>query len=131
MPKQKIPKALREQVWLKHFGKKYEFKCSTHWCANIINVFDFHCGHDIPECHGGATTLVNLYPICARCNLSMGSQYTFAQWNAQIPQKRNCFSKYFCSCIKWQTQSSVMKANGTKSKQNPTSPSDRHLRSHG
>ena len=123
-PKQKIPKAVREQVWLKHFGKKFEMKCMTHWCSNIINVFDFHCGHDIPECRGGATSLVNLYPICARCNLSMGSQFTFSQWNAQIPQKRNCFSKYFCSCIKWQTRSAI-KENGTKSRPTRSNPSGR------
>ena len=79
-PKEKIPKALREQVWLRTFGKVYTAKCSTTWCRNKLTVFDFQCGHDIPESKGGPTRLENLVPICARCNLSMGSQYTFREW---------------------------------------------------
>ena len=80
--KQTIPKALREQVWLRRFGKVYTAKCSTTWCRNKLTVFDFQCGHDIPESKGGPTTIQNLVPICARCNLSMGSQYTFCEWCA-------------------------------------------------
>lgn len=75
-----IPKALREQVWLRTFGEVYTSKCSTTWCRNKLTVFDFQCGHDIPESKGGTTTLHNLVPICARCNLSMGNQYTFREW---------------------------------------------------
>jgi 5-methylcytosine-specific restriction endonuclease McrA len=75
-----VPKALREQVWLTHVGRRYESKCVVRWCKNIMTVFDFHVGHDIPESQGGATEISNLRPICARCNLSMGSQYTVQQW---------------------------------------------------
>jgi hypothetical protein len=78
--KGKIPKALREALWLKHCGKSFEVKCHTTWCQNLITAYDFHAGHNIPECRGGATTLDNLVPICSRCNLSMGSQYTFTEW---------------------------------------------------
>jgi len=81
MIKAKIPKALREQIWLRHIGKKYEGKCRTTWCENTLTVFDFQCGHDIPESKGGATTIENLVPICARCNLSMSNTYTFKEWN--------------------------------------------------
>ena len=73
--KANIPKALREQVWLETFGKVYEHSCHIEWCSNIINVFDFHVGHDIPESKGGTLTIDNLKPICARCNLSMGDNY--------------------------------------------------------
>lgn len=78
--KGKIPKALREALWLKWCGKSFEVKCHTTWCQNQITAYDFHAGHNIPESRGGATSLDNLVPICSRCNLSMGSQYTFDQW---------------------------------------------------
>lgn len=83
--KARIPKALREQLWLATFGGVFQAKCSTSWCTNLITVFDFQCGHNIPESKGGKTTLQNLVPICSRCNLSMGSQYTFEQWNRISP----------------------------------------------
>lgn len=75
-----IPKALREQVWITYAGRVFERKCWIPWCTNTISVFDFHVGHDKPESHGGATEIHNLRPICARCNLSMGSQYSITQW---------------------------------------------------
>jgi 5-methylcytosine-specific restriction endonuclease McrA len=81
MIKQKIPKALREQIWLRDMGKKYEGKCKIIWCENKISVFDFQCGHDTPESHGGETILENLVPICSRCNLSMSNTYTIKEWN--------------------------------------------------
>ena len=67
-----IPKALREQVWIQNVGQRFENKCLVEWCQNKMNVFDFHVGHNVPESKGGATTITNLKPICARCNLSMG-----------------------------------------------------------
>ncbi len=82
-PKQKkkrIPAALREQVWLHRMGKVFEGKCPTTWCQNTITVFDFQSGHNIPESKGGPTTLENLIPLCSRCNLSMGNDYTFEEW---------------------------------------------------
>jgi hypothetical protein len=81
MIKLKIPKALKEQLWLKHYGKSYSGKCLTKWCKNEITVFDFQAGHDVPESKGGETIIENLVPICARCNLSMSNTYTFKEWN--------------------------------------------------
>ena len=80
MIKIKIPRALREQVWLQYLGKKYETDCYIRWCKNNINVFDFHVGHNIPESKGGLTVLENLRPICSRCNLSMGNNYSIDEW---------------------------------------------------
>ena len=80
--KQHIPKALREQCWVHNFGKKYEHTCYIKWCSNKITVFDFHVGHNIPECKGGKLCLENVKPICSRCNHSMGSQYTITEWMA-------------------------------------------------
>lgn len=76
-----IPKALREQVWIQNIGSNFEHKCLVKWCQNQMNVFDFHVGHNIPESKGGSTNINNLKPICARCNLSMGSQYSIEEWS--------------------------------------------------
>ena len=78
--KKKVPKALREQVWIQNVGAKFEDKCTIAWCKNTINVFDFHVGHNIPESKGGKTDINNLKPICSRCNLSMGNQYSITEW---------------------------------------------------
>ncbi len=77
----KIPKALREQVWITHFGKTFEHKCYINWCTNIINVFDFETGHNIPESKGGKTVIENLFPLCSRCNKSMNNHYTIDEFN--------------------------------------------------
>jgi len=76
-----IPKALREQVWIKTFGEVFKTKCYITWCSNTINVFDFHVGHIIPHSKGGSTHIDNLLPICSRCNLSMSDKYTIDEWN--------------------------------------------------
>ena len=81
-----IPKALREQVWLGYMGRAFEGKCRIKWCSNTITAFDFQCGHNVAESKGGKTCLENLVPICARCNVSMGSQYTIDDWNKMGPE---------------------------------------------
>lgn len=80
--KAKIPKALREQVWIAHIGKKFESKCLVSWCQNIISVFNFECGHNVPESKGGATDLTNLRPICSNCNRSMSDDYSIDEFSA-------------------------------------------------
>ncbi len=81
--KKKIPKALREAVWVKHVGRHFEHKCLTPWCLNTMTVFDFQTGHNIPESRGGATTIENLVPICSRCNLSMSNTHTIEEWSTR------------------------------------------------
>jgi 5-methylcytosine-specific restriction endonuclease McrA len=95
--KKKIPKALREAVWIKYAGTNVmSKKCATHWCPNIITAFDFQTGHNIPESKGGPTTIDNLVPLCSRCNQSMGNQYTIDQWNTKFgTKKRSFFSRMF------------------------------------
>ena len=58
--KERVPKAIREQTWLKSFGKVYEHSCYIKWCDNKITVFDFHVGHDKPESKGGKLRVDNL-----------------------------------------------------------------------
>lgn len=96
--KKAIPKAVREQVWLRDMGKQFQGKCKTPWCQTIITLFDFQCGHDIPESKGGKTTLENLVPICCRCNTSMGSKYTFTEWSSNHHLSRPWWRKYLC-CV--------------------------------
>ena len=91
--KQKIPKALREQVWLRTFGRVFNNKCYVSWCSNMLNPFDFEVGHIIPESKGGSTTLDNLLPICSKCNKSMGSQYTIHEFSQTFNESKvfECF----------------------------------------
>lgn len=128
--KDKIPKALREQVWLTHVGKEYETKCTVRWCHNIITVFDFQSGHNVPESKGGVTNISNLRPICSRCNSSMNDTYTIDEWDmlSKPPSKWKLWiSKY--NCLKW--KSSNTKENGIKSFPNPMSQSVKHTKFHG
>jgi 5-methylcytosine-specific restriction endonuclease McrA len=81
MKKATIPKALREQVWRTWVGKKFEHKCLVIWCENIINVFNFETGHNVPESKGGTLNIDNLRPICAKCNRSMGDEYTIDEFS--------------------------------------------------
>lgn len=93
--KHKIPKALREQVWLLHCGQHFSTKCCVTWCKNIITPFNFEVGHNIPKSKGGATEIANLRPICSQCNKSMSNLYTIDEFNALVsPYKARlcCFT---------------------------------------
>jgi 5-methylcytosine-specific restriction endonuclease McrA len=126
MSKAKIPRALREQLWLERVGKKFESKCKTAWCKNKMSVFDFQCGHDIPESKGGETNLQNLVPICSRCNLSMSNTYTFKEWNA-ISVKPGLWK----NLETFVTKLFGTKGSGTKLKQKPTNQKSKPSQSHG
>jgi 5-methylcytosine-specific restriction endonuclease McrA len=96
-----IPTALREAVWIHHMNRSFEGKCRVPWCPNTITVFDFQCGHNIPESKGGPTLITNLVPICSRCNQSMGDRYTITEWGEllQIPNVAEVVpppKKYWC-----------------------------------
>ena len=95
--KAKIPKALREQVWLHYNGTQFNRKCFVEWCTNIISPFSFEVGHNIPESRGGSLDISNLRPICAKCNRSMGDSYTIDEFSAlsKAPPK-----PMFCSCFR-------------------------------
>ena len=91
MTKKRIPKAIREQVWIQYFGRRFTHKCYIPWCKNRINVFDFHVGHNKPESKGGKLTIKNLRPICSRCNYSMNNKFTITKWIREgNPKKNKC-----------------------------------------
>jgi 5-methylcytosine-specific restriction endonuclease McrA len=71
--KKAIPKSLKKKVWDKWIGPnigRTKCLCCKH---EEIRQIEFHCGHIIAEVNGGETNVENLRPICAQCNLSMGS----------------------------------------------------------
>lgn len=90
-----IPKALKQQLWINHFGEVFASKCSVRWCDSRINVFNFECGHNIPHSKGGETKLENLVPICGSCNKSMSNNYTIDEWN----KLGNPCSFFRCFCF--------------------------------
>ena len=100
MPKKKvISKKLREEVWLKHFGKTFSSKCPIQWCTREISVFSFEAGHNIPESKGGRTTIDNLIPICGDCNRSMGDRFTIDEFSKQFASStiipKTLFQRFF------------------------------------
>jgi len=69
-----IPKILKDLTWQKWIGDHIA-KAKCLCCGiNEIKMNSFHCGHVISEADGGPTTVENLRPICATCNLSMRTQ---------------------------------------------------------
>ena len=65
------------QAYLKkEIGSYFEdsLKGNCIVCVNEIDYDNFHCGHIKSVFYGGETTLSNLEPICASCNLNMGTQ---------------------------------------------------------
>lgn len=132
MVKDKIPRALREQVWITHVGRKFETKCLTTWCQNTITVFDFQCGHNVPESKGGSTDISNLYPICSRCNLSMSDTFTFDEWCKKSGEKElSKWKHYISNLLPKAWTSSDTKGSGTKSKQKNTNQNVKHTTLHG
>lgn len=100
MKKQKIPKALREQVWISYCGKKFEFKCTVKWCETIMTPFTFEVGHNIPESKGGTIDINNLRPICSKCNKSMGDDYTIDEFSKLSSRSHNVFECFrFSKCM--------------------------------
>jgi hypothetical protein len=79
-----LPKRIREVVWTTYNKETYSSKCYVPWCENIINVFNYQVGHDIPESKGGTYDIDNLRPICSNCNLSMGNKWTIQEWSKLI-----------------------------------------------
>lgn len=77
MPRQRkktIPKILKDLTWQRWIGDDIA-KAKCMCCGiNEIKMNSFHCGHVVAEADGGPTTVDNLRPVCATCNLSMRTQ---------------------------------------------------------
>tara|TARA_B100000929_G_scaffold283948_1_gene265598 strand:- start:5755 stop:7089 length:1335 start_codon:yes stop_codon:yes gene_type:complete len=67
-----LGKGIRDQVWNEYIGiDKGTEKC---FCCKIqvISQQNFETGHIISKKKGGSNNLINLLPICSKCNKSMG-----------------------------------------------------------
>lgn len=66
-----IPKNVRHEVWKTYAGTSIYGLC--YCCRNQIEINNWHAGHVQPATFGGPDTIRNLRPLCAACNLSMGT----------------------------------------------------------
>jgi HNH endonuclease len=71
--KKAVPKSVRSISWRKYMGHVLDAPC---YCCKttMISGDSFHAGHVIAEKNGGKATVENIRPICATCNLSMGTR---------------------------------------------------------
>lgn len=67
--KANIPHQVKEEVWRLYGG-------SLCWCCQRepVTVKNKHFGHIVAEAEGGEVSVDNLRPICANCNLRMGTK---------------------------------------------------------
>jgi 5-methylcytosine-specific restriction endonuclease McrA len=69
-----IPAPIKKMMWEKYVSKELRMgKCFCCQDKDILET-DCHAGHVISDKDGGRVELDNLRPICAKCNLSMGSE---------------------------------------------------------
>ena len=88
-----IPKKIRADVWENAFGASTQGKC--HCCNCDLNCLgSWHAGHIIASCNGGSDTADNLRPICASCNLSMGSEHMDAFKARCYPPTSNSYGSH-------------------------------------
>jgi len=73
-PKRKtIPKSVKDTLWDSSFGREAGVG-DCYCCKKHIYSRSFHAGHIVSVHDGGNNNIDNLKPICAECNLSMGTQ---------------------------------------------------------
>lgn len=71
--KTKIPAWMKKALWRKYYPNKLEITCAC--CkTSIISADDYEAGHIMAESKGGDTKIDNLFPMCGKCNKSLGSK---------------------------------------------------------
>lgn len=66
-----MSKLVRKYLWAYHC-RGSSLKCMAG-CNRSITETNFHVGHNIPKSKGGGDDFENVFPICATCNLEMGT----------------------------------------------------------
>lgn len=79
--RRRLPHGIRERVWVRYNGYKFNAKCNVSFCDRILTPFDFDVGHNIPVSKGGSDSIDNLRPICRVCNVSMSDKYTIDEYD--------------------------------------------------
>jgi 5-methylcytosine-specific restriction endonuclease McrA len=68
-----IPKKVRTDVWNTFIGPNIPIHKCLCCLKTTICMTDFQVGHVLSEHDGGNLNIDNLRPICASCNISMGT----------------------------------------------------------
>ena len=68
-----IPKKVRTDVWNTFIGPNIPIHRCLCCLKTTICMTDFQVGHVLSEHCGGNLNIDNLRPICASCNISMGT----------------------------------------------------------
>ena len=68
-----IPKKVRTDVWNTFIGPNIPIHKCLCCLKTTICMTDFQVGHVMSEHDGGSLNIDNLRPICASCNISMGT----------------------------------------------------------
>jgi 5-methylcytosine-specific restriction endonuclease McrA len=68
-----IPKKVRTDVWNTFIGPSIPIHKCLCCLKTTICMTDFQVGHVVSEHDGGNLNIDNLRPICASCNISMGT----------------------------------------------------------
>ena len=68
-----IPKKVRTDVWNTFIGPNIPIHKCLCCLKTTICMTDFQVGHVVSEHDGGSLNIDNLRPICASCNISMGT----------------------------------------------------------
>lgn len=83
---QSLPKTQLFKLWKNYYGNCAETKCYV--CnINDISLLNCHAGHIIARALGGKTTMDNIIPICAPCNLDMGTTNLYDYKNKNYTAK--------------------------------------------
>jgi 5-methylcytosine-specific restriction endonuclease McrA len=72
--KKSIPKKIKTLSWNTYIGEEIGMTECLCCKTTKITQLNFHCGHIVSDKNGGSIKVNNLRPICAECNLSMGSK---------------------------------------------------------
>lgn len=69
----KISDHIKDEVWRTYISDKLDGKCFC--CRNRdISYDNFECGHVISDKNRGKIEVINLRPVCSKCNKSMGTK---------------------------------------------------------
>ena len=94
---QSLSKPLRRLVWRDWFKSVAEAQDASGdvpcpCCLSArISAFDFHLGHKQSFARGGTDEPTNLIPLCAGCNLAMGTR-DFHEYRAALHGSLGCFT---------------------------------------